>query len=67
MKTKHALLLLLLVVLMDAFKGPIKIDEQTDWTPVIYIALSAVIKTVGSVVLISKLITYPRIKEFMNW
>ncbi len=67
MKTKHALLLLLIVVLMDAFKGPLKIYDQTDWTPVIYIALSSVLKTVGSVVLISKLISYPRIKEFMNW
>jgi hypothetical protein len=52
---------------MDAFKGPLKIDEQTDWTPVLYFILAALLKTVGFAVLISKLITYPRIKEFMNY
>ena len=65
MKTKHALLFIALGFCLDFLAGLLRIMHATGSTSLFIMA--TVMKVLGMLVFVYKLITYPKTRNFMNW
>jgi hypothetical protein len=65
MKAKHAITLLVLGYCLDFFGAVRKITHSPDADYWFYAA--AILKIVGGLLFLYKLLTYPKFREFMNW
>lgn len=65
MKAKHAISLLVLGYCIDFIAAVRKITHSADAEFLFYAA--AVLKILGGLLLLYKLFTYPKFRDFMNW
>ena len=65
MKVKHAIILLILGFCLDFIGAVMKILHWQGSDLMLIIAL--VIKVTGALVLLVKILTYERLKDFLNW
>jgi hypothetical protein len=65
MKTKHALLLIAFGFCLDFAGGLLKIMHHPR-AELLFI-MATILKVIGVLLFVYKLITYPRTKNFMNW
>ena len=65
MKIKHALILLAFGYCLDFVAGLRKILHAPDANT--WFILATVLKITGVILLVYKIITHPKAKEFMNW
>jgi uncharacterized membrane protein YdcZ (DUF606 family) len=65
MKVKHAIILLVLGFCLDFSGGVMKILH---WQGADLVLIAALIsKVVGTLILLSKILTYEKLKDFLNW
>jgi hypothetical protein len=65
MKVKHGIFILVLGYCLDFWGAVRKITHSADANYIFYAA--AILKIVGGLLLLYKLFTYPKFKDFMNW
>ncbi len=65
MKVKHAIILLILGFCLDFIGAVVKILHWQGADLMLIVAL--VIKVTGALVLLVKILTYERLKDFLNW
>lgn len=65
MKTKHALLLIAFGYCLDFVGGLQKIIHHPRAD--LFLIMATILKVIGVLIFVYKLITYPRTKNFMNW
>ena len=65
MKAKYALIIFVLGYCVDFFAAWAKITHQAYGNTAIF--LGATIKIFGALLLLYKVLTHPKMKEFLNW
>jgi hypothetical protein len=65
MKTKHAVILIVLGFCLDFIGAIRKITHSPDADIFFYIA--TILKVAGALLFLYKLTRYPRFRDFMNW
>ncbi|MBS1663964.1 MAG: hypothetical protein JST68_23155 [Bacteroidetes bacterium] len=65
MKAKHALILLILGYCLDFIGSTVKIMHHLGGDEILITA--TVLKVMGSLLLLSKLVSYPKLKDFFDY
>ena len=65
MKTKHAFLIFLTGFLTNIIGAFLKIIHFSNAN--LFFAIGSTIEIIGAIVILYKLFTYPKFKDFMNW
>lgn len=65
MKTKHAILIFLLGFLTNLGGAFLKIVHFSNAN--LFLTIGSAIKIIGAILILYKLFTYPKFKDFMNW
>ena len=65
MKIKHAILLLILGYCLDLIAAFLKLTHAPNATMVLIVG--AILKVAGGLLLLYKILTYPKFRDFLNW
>lgn len=65
MKTKHAIILMMIGLCLDFLAVPLKI-MHIGGSAGLFVA-GSILKIVGGLIFLYKLLTYPKIRSFLNW
>jgi hypothetical protein len=65
MKTKHAIMLLVIGYCFDFIGALLKITHSANGDTVL--TIGAVLKVAGGLLFLYKILTYPRFKDILNW
>ena len=65
MKLKHAIILIVIAYCMDIFGGLQKILHTANADTILIVA--TIIKIIGWLLLLYKILTHPKAKEFLDW
>jgi hypothetical protein len=65
MRVKHTIIIIVLAYCLDFFGAAQKIMHHPHADSILMIA--ALLKVTGSLLFVYKLLTYPKVKDFINW
>jgi|UPI000645D4A0 hypothetical protein len=65
MKTKHAFLIFLIGFLTNVIGSFLKIVHFSNAN--LFLAIGSTIEIIGGLLILYKLFTYPKFRDFMNW